>query len=127
MDGNYGMVRDLILAEADTAIWLKLPFTTVYRRLAWRTISRAFRNAPLWNGNRESLRQTFLSSDSMLWWGIKSWRPSRAKTADVLAAAPAGVRVLVLRSPRQVKAVVCAANAQGVARECERVEPSSPR
>lgn len=102
MDGNYGVVRDLILAQADTAIWLRLPFHTVYRRLAWRTISRSVARAELWNGNRESLRQTFLTSDSMLWWGIKSWRPTARKTKEALSTVPHHARVIVLRSPRQV-------------------------
>jgi adenylate kinase family enzyme len=112
MDGNYGTVRDLILAQADTAIWLKLPFLTVYRRLAWRTISRAAVNAPLWNGNRESWRQTLLSKDSMLWWGIHSWRPSRQNTAAALAKSLSTVRIMELHTPRQVAALVRAAQQQ---------------
>ena len=106
MDGNYGMVRDLILTRADTAIWLRLPFRTVYRRLAWRTISRSVVNAELWNGNRESLKQTFLTSDSMLWWGIKSWRPTIRRTREDLRTIPHQARVIVLRNPRQVSRLV---------------------
>jgi len=105
-DGNYGAVRDLILPEADTAIWLRLPFHVVYWRLASRTIVRSFRGAPLWNGNRESLRQTFFSKDSMLLWGITSWRRSRRRTAEALASIPHGAHVIVLRSPREVSEFV---------------------
>lgn len=102
-DGNYGAVRDLILPQADTAIWLRLPFHVVYWRLASRTIGRSLRDAPLWNGNRESLRQTFFSKDSMLLWGLTSWRRSRRRTAEALASIPHGARVLVLRSPSEVR------------------------
>jgi len=101
-EGNYATVRDLILAQADTVIWLRLPFPTVYRRLAWRTITRSITGGELWNGNRESLRQTFLTSDSMLWWGIKSWRPTARKTEEALATIPHQARVIVLRSAKQV-------------------------
>ena len=109
IDGNYGMVRDIILAQADSAIWLRLPFLTVYRRLAWRTLSRSVVGGELWNGNRETLRQTLLTRDSMLWWGIKSWRTTAAKTQEALTTIPHHARVIVVRSPRQVKRLVALA------------------
>lgn len=102
-DGNYGAVRDLILPQADTAIWLRLPFHVVYWRLASRTIWRSLRGAPLWNGNRESLRQTFFSKDSMLLWGITAWRRSRRSTAEALASISHHAKVIVLRTPRDVR------------------------
>jgi adenylate kinase family enzyme len=105
-DGNYGAVRDLILPQADTAIWLRLPFHVVYWRLASRTIPRSFRGTPLWNGNRESLRQTFFSKDSMLVWGITAWRRSRRSTARALASIPHGAKVIVLQSPSEVAALL---------------------
>ena len=106
IDGNYDHVRDLILAQADTVIWLRLPFRTVYPRLAWRTISRSFHGAELWNGNRESRRQTFLTRDSMLLWGITAWKPNAQKTAAALAANPHHARVFTLRKPRSVTRLI---------------------
>ena len=103
MDGNYSHVRELILKQAETAIWLNLPFLTVYRRLAWRTISRSFRGAELWNGNRESLRQTFLTKDSMLWWGIHAFRPNAEKLQKWLVDERPSARVYRLRTPGQVR------------------------
>ena len=109
IDGNYGMVRDLILTRADTAIWLRLPFRTVYRRLAWRTVSRAVVGGELWNGNKETLKQTFLTPDSMLWWGIKNWRPNARNTQVALATIPHNARVITLRTPKQVARLVTVA------------------
>ena len=103
LDGNYSHVRDLVLAEAETVIWLRLPFHTVYRALAWRTVSRSFQGAELWNGNRESLRQTFLSRESMLVWGIAAWRRHHQVLGDSLRTTPHRARVYVLRSRRQVR------------------------
>lgn len=101
-DGNYDHVRDLLLPRADSVVWLRLPFRIVYARLAWRTLSRAVVNAELWNGNRESLRQAFLSRDSMLLWGLTAWRPHHRAMARALATLPHGP-VHELRSPREVR------------------------
>lgn len=103
LDGNYSHVRDLVLAEAETVIWLRLPFHTVYRALAWRTVSRSFQGSELWNGNRESLRQTFFSRESMLVWGIAAWRSHHQVVGDSLRTTHHRARVYVLRSRRQVR------------------------
>jgi adenylate kinase family enzyme len=53
IDGNYGAVRPLIWARADTVVWLDPPRRIVMRRLVWRTIRRVISRTELWNGNRE--------------------------------------------------------------------------
>lgn len=105
-DGNYGAVRGLVLPQADTAIWLRLPFHVVYWRLVSRTIPRSIRREPLWHGNHESLRQTFFSKDSMLVWGITSWRRSRRSIARSLASVPHEANVVILRSSREVEGLL---------------------
>ena len=100
--GNYSGVRDLILPKAETAIWLKLPFFTVYRRLAWRTVSRAVTGQELFNGLHESLHQTFFTRDSMLWWGISAWKPHHKGVGQSLGAEGLRARVYRLRTSGQV-------------------------
>jgi hypothetical protein len=118
IEGNYSFVRDLILPRADTAIWLDLPFTTVYRRLAWRTIWRSVTHGELYNGNKETMRQTFLSGDSMLIWGIKSWKAHRASMIDSLYTNPPNAKVYRLRTPGQVEYLLAnVAPAAGAAAE----------
>lgn len=103
IDGNYGHVRDLILPLAETAIWLDLPFRTVYRRLALRTVSRSFTHGELWNGNKETLRQTFLSRESMLVWGVKAWRSHHESMTESLITNRPSATVYRLRTPGQVR------------------------
>lgn len=103
IDGNYGHVRDLILPLADTAIWLTLPFHTVYRRLAWRTVSRSVTGGELWNGNRETMRQTFLSRESMLIWGVTAWRKHHQSMTESLVTNRPTATVYRLRTPGQVR------------------------
>lgn len=55
VDGNYGAVRDLVWAAADTVVWLDMPRHVVMRRVICRTIARAVTRRRLWNGNREPL------------------------------------------------------------------------
>lgn len=103
IEGNYSFVRDLILPQAETAIWLDLPFPTVYRRLACRTISRSFTHSALWNGNKETLSQTFFSRHSMLIWGVKAWGSHRRQMETSLFAESPTARVYHLRTPGQVQ------------------------
>lgn len=52
-DGNYSVVRDLILNACDTIICLDYSRRFVMWRLFKRTISRIWNKTELWNGNRE--------------------------------------------------------------------------
>ena len=104
IEGNYhSMVGDLVRERTETLIWLRLPFRVVYPRLAWRTVARSFTHAELWGGNRESLKQTFLTKDSMLLWGVTSWRASPRKAQAAKLLLPRGTRVITLRSGRAVQ------------------------
>lgn len=105
IDGNYAAVRDLVHAEAESAIWLRFPFHVVFPRLVRRTLRRMWTREVLWGVNRESARMTFFSRQSILLWGITNWRPHRRKTRAALRRAKEqGVRVFVLRSPREASA-----------------------
>ena len=59
IDGNYGAVRQLVWARADTVVWLDLPKRTVMRQIIWRTLRRVSGHEELWNGNRERWRNFF--------------------------------------------------------------------
>ena len=61
VDGNYSKVRDIIWVRADTIVWLDYSLPVTLWRLTRRTLRRLAKREVLWNGNRESWRQQFLS------------------------------------------------------------------
>jgi adenylate kinase family enzyme len=98
IDGNYGAVRDIVWARADTVVWLDPPRRTVMRQITWRTVRRAATREELWNGNREPLAN-FLSWDpaqSIISW---AWHSHARYRARYLAAAadPANAHLTFVR------------------------------
>ena len=86
VDGGYAAVRDRIWARADTIVWLDYPMSVVFPRALCRCVARAVTREPLWAGNRESLRLTFASRDSLLLWVIATWRLRRRDYPKLLKA-----------------------------------------
>lgn len=75
IDGSYqSKIGDLVLRNADVIVWLDLPMRIWLPRLVRRTLSRAIRGEELWAGNRESLRLTFLSRDSLILFTLRHYR-----------------------------------------------------
>lgn len=66
MDGNYGQVRDIVWGQADTLIWLKYSFPTIFFRAFKRTIKRVLTQEELWHRNREHWKMAFFSRESVL-------------------------------------------------------------
>jgi adenylate kinase family enzyme len=104
-DGTYhGRLGDLVLSQCDSAIWLHIPWRVSFWRLLKRTVSRAWSREPLWNGNKESWRLSFLSRDSVLLWSISHHRAGIESMRRHLAGLPPAVAVYDLRSSRDVEA-----------------------
>lgn len=72
VSGNYFKRQNTIIQNCDTVIYLKIGFWTRFYRALARGISRSIRNIPVCNGNYETLKQTFLSKDSLLLYIIKT-------------------------------------------------------
>jgi adenylate kinase family enzyme len=105
IDGNYGRVRDLVWARADTVVWLDLPKRTVMRQVVWRTLRRVALRRELWNGNRERWRNflTWNPEQSVISWAWHKHAPDRAKYAAAAAdPASAHLRFIRLASRRDV-------------------------
>ncbi len=123
-DGNVGSLDDpedhLILARADTLVWLDLPRRSVWWQVIRRTISRCLLRRELWHGNRETLRGAFFSRDSIIWWSIRTFSKRRRQYAAIFAD-PQFVHLTKIRltSRRQVNRWLKMAAPVGAA---ERVE-----
>ena len=100
VDGNYSKVRDLVWGRADTVIWLDYAFPIVFRRILFRTLWRGMTQQELWNGNRETLQQSF-SQDSMILWALKTYGRRRKEYPVLLGRSDyAHLNQLRLRSPK---------------------------
>jgi adenylate kinase family enzyme len=65
IDGNYeGKLGDTVLREADTIVWLDLPFRVKARWLWRRSFLRIRGGVELWQGNRESWRGVLWGRDA---------------------------------------------------------------
>ncbi len=100
--GNYGAVRDLVMARADTFVFLDYPMTVVFTRVLRRTLRRWWSKEELWNGNRERLFTQFFSRESLLLWVIYTWRMHRRDYPKRMRQQAAlGKRVIRFRTPKQ--------------------------
>jgi len=84
IDGNYRIVRKVIWDKVDTIIWLNYSFPLVFYRALKRTIPRVILKKPIYAGNRETVRTTFFSSDSILWWVIKTHKMRKKQYRKLL-------------------------------------------
>ena len=101
IDGNYSRVRPYIWARATTLIWLDYSLPVIMARLVKRTFRRVFSREELWSGNRESLKTTFFTKDSILWWALTTYK-RRRRDYPVLIAQPENshLEVIHFQSPR---------------------------
>ena len=85
IDGNYAKVADLIVARADTVVWLDLPRALVMRRLVLRTAVRGLTRAELWNGNKERLANLFRldPAQSVVRWAWVHWEEYQDRYGDL--------------------------------------------
>jgi adenylate kinase family enzyme len=105
VDGNYGGrgARDIVWPRADTVVWLDLPLTLTLRRMWSRTNGRISRQEKLWGGNQETIRNTFLSRDSLFLWAITTHRRMRRGYETLMRRGEfAHIDFHRLRSPREI-------------------------
>lgn len=101
VDGNNSAASARVLMEADTLIWLHLPWRTSFFRMVRRTLRRTYTRELLWGVQQESLRTQLFSRQSLWWWGIHHHWTSVRRMQALIPMIP-HIRVYELRSPAEV-------------------------
>ncbi len=103
VDGNYSRTHHITWAKADVIVWLNYSYPVVLWRALTRTMRRVYTQEPLFAGNVETLRRSFLSSDSILLWVIKTFHYRRRRYKDIRAKNEYNhLQWIELRRPGQV-------------------------
>jgi adenylate kinase family enzyme len=99
IDGGYRRkVGDLVLARADTVVWLDLPIRVWLPRLLRRTFRRMGGKETLWNENKETFRGAFWGRDSLFGYALRAHFDRRRRYPVELAAYP----VIRLRTQAEI-------------------------
>ncbi|MFT5142580.1 MAG: adenylate kinase family enzyme [Rhodothermales bacterium] len=110
VDGNYSGLRETVWPKATHLIWLNYSFPLVLYRGLKRTIKRVVTQEELYSGNRESFRQSFLSSDSVLLYMITHFGHRRRQYRRVFDGdGPWNMIMVELRSPKAARAFLAEA------------------
>lgn len=103
--GNYKFLRDLLWPTADLLIWLDYALPVVMQRLVTRTLRRVITGEPSVAGNRETIRNSFFSRDSVIWWSMRGARRLRHEIPASLALSEhQHLAVLRFSSPKETEA-----------------------
>jgi len=100
---QYAAARPLLAARADVLVWLDLPFPLTLARLVRRTVRRRVRREVLWNGNVEPpLRTIWTDPEHVVRYMVTHRRKFHELVPAAIAAHPR-LRLVRLRSPREVE------------------------
>jgi adenylate kinase family enzyme len=100
IDSDYRRkLGTLVLERADTVVWLDLPLHVWVPRLLRRTWRRWRGHEPLWNDNRETLRNAFWGRESLFGFALRMHFDRRRRWPAELAP----YRVVRLRSVEEVE------------------------
>ena len=103
VDGNYEVVRPVVLDRATTVVWLDYRRTRTMPRVVRRSLARAVTRAELWNGNREDVR-TWIDPTHPIRWSWSQHRRKRAEYAERFGRPPyQRLEVLRFRTPRAAR------------------------
>ncbi len=79
VDGNYSRAELIKWRNVTAIIWLDYSYMRTVSQALRRAVSRSVSQQEIWldTGNRESLRRTFFSKNSILLWTLQTHFPMR--------------------------------------------------
>ncbi|WP_158677450.1 hypothetical protein [Chromobacterium vaccinii] len=98
-EGSYSSALRTLMPRAELVVWLDYPRPLQAWRIARRSLLRIWRRQTLAHGNRETLRGTLFSRDSLLLWMWRGHGKRRDELSVLRAARPESW--LVFRVPTQ--------------------------
>lgn len=104
-DGNYSVVRPLVVARATHLVWLDYPRSLIMRRVIGRSFARAVDGEELWagTGNREDFRR-WLDKEHPIRWAWDTHDHRRAALEGLLAdPSTAHLEKHRIRRPREAQ------------------------
>jgi adenylate kinase family enzyme len=104
IDGNYGVVRPIVLERATTVAWLDYSRPRVMQQVIRRSVGRGITRQELWNGNCEDPR-TWLDADHPIRWAWTHHARKRVEYEERFGSADyAHLAVHRFRKPRETRA-----------------------
>ena len=104
VDGNFSKLNEWLWPQADAMIWLDLPLATILSRFFRRSVRRSIRREELWNGCRESLKNSIFQKNSLLAWILKTHRRRTNQYAVLMQNPPhPKMKMYRLRSTREIQ------------------------
>ena len=113
LDGNYTRTIPIKWERVDMVIWLDYSFPRTFYRSVKRALRRSFTKEELWEGtgNRESLRRSFFSKDSIILWSVKNFRAVRRKYEVLLGDKKySHIKFVRLRNPSEADSFLATIN-----------------
>lgn len=103
LDGSYNSkLGDLVVARADTIVWLDQSLPLVLKRLVARAVKDIVTKRDMFNGNRQTWRFAFCGKDSLVSFAIRM-HFQRRRDWPLLWERYPNLEIVRLRSPREVE------------------------
>jgi adenylate kinase family enzyme len=87
LDGNYDRSRAVKWATVECVVWIDYSLGRTMYQAVRRALVRSIGRKEIWpgTGNRESLRKSFFSRESILLWTLTTFRSNRARYREMIA------------------------------------------